>query len=50
MKKPTVPQVIWALYVFWAIVLVFWIRRPTKYELNGAVPSSDYIHSEIQKP
>lgn len=48
MKKPTIPHLIFALYVLWAIMLVYTLTRATKYELNGVMPGSDYIHSEIQ--
>lgn len=47
MKKPTIPNLIIALYVFWAIVLVYTLTRPTKYELNGVMPGSEYVHSQI---
>lgn len=44
----TVPRLIWAVYIFWVVVLVFALTRPVKYDMNGYMPESNYIHSEIK--
>lgn len=50
MKTPSIHHLIIALYVFWAVAIAYTLTRPSKYELNGVMPGSDYVHSEIKKP